>query len=219
MHRARGAVLVVLAAASLVSSSCGRPAEPAIVDVGEAPSTSAMASPSAAVSAESRGCSVLGLAKRLGDDDLEEARSTIGAIERGAISAFEREQPTPASNAPTHALCKTAEPFPRTVPRCGEHALAPAATFDDDHDGAGWYCLKFAITEPVSWQYGYIQGGPYKGIDRGAKDPGPRGFQVWAERDADGDGKTALFVGTGAIDGSGDMVRLDTEIQEIDPRE
>ena len=39
-----------------------------------------------------------------------------------------------------------------------------------------------------------------KGAARGGPDPGPNGFEVAAEGDLDGDGKTSLITITAAID-------------------
>ncbi len=79
--------------------------------------------------------------------------------------------------------------------------------FETGDDKAGWRCLKFSMTQPHYYQYGYTVGGPYKGPAVGGPDPGPNGFEAWAVGDLDGDGVTSLFTRTGKIDASGRLIR------------
>jgi len=207
-------------------SACTTQTASQAIDVAPPPRTASPDVSSAAPVADGTarvGCSVLALTKRLRSGDFDEARNTVGAIARSAIGSFEREQLDTAAlkrgapPPPTHVLCKSAEPFPREVPRCAERVVAPASLFRSGPDDAGWHCLRFDMTEATTWQYGYIQGGPYKGLDRGASDPGRDGFQAYAERDADGDGKTALIIQVGTI--AADYVALGPELEELDVRE
>jgi hypothetical protein len=62
----------------------------------------------------------------------------------------------------------------------------------------------------VRYQYEYRAGGPYKCTKRGGVDPGPDGFEVSAEGDLNGDGKTSLFCVVGKR--SGDVIKLSTQL-------
>jgi len=61
--------------------------------------------------------------------------------------------------------------------------------------------LRFTLERPSYYQYDYRVGSGYKGPSRGGPDPGKGGFEVSAEGDLDGDGKTSLFTMTGQIVG------------------
>jgi hypothetical protein len=70
--------------------------------------------------------------------------------------------------------------------------------------------LRFEVEDPIHYQYEYRVGGNYKGPARGGPDPGPNGYEVSAEGDLDGDGKTSLFTLVGRVE-NGDLRRA-TEI-------
>ncbi len=210
--------LALLSVGVAACGADGAASRAAVIDVAPPPAIAA----SAATSPAPTGCSVLGLAKRWSTDDTSEAKNILGAISRSAVSAYEREAVDGAnpSAASKHTLCESATPFPRTVPRCGESSTPSRALFGGPPEApGGWSCLRFETTGEVRWQFGYISGGPYKGLERGAADPGRAGFQAYAERDVDGDGATALLVISGRIDPNEGFVRLTPEVVEIDPRE
>jgi hypothetical protein len=154
---------------------------------------------------------IFGVRRYLSAAKAAEAKNTIGAIGRGAVMAYEREQLGP-SNAALHKLCKSAIPVPSKVPRGTKVLPAGGQDFDTGDQERGWRCLKFTITEPIRYQYTYTVGGPYKGPKRGGPDPGPNGFEIAAEGDLDGDGVTSLFTLVGVVDPKTDMVRLSKQI-------
>lgn len=128
-----------------------------------------------------------------------EARHTLGMMARAAVAAYEREQAD--AKAGTHKLCKSAAPVPTAVPRDTTYLPSgkPGQDFEQGDETSGWRCLKVSLVQPIRYQYEYRVGGNYKGPKRGGPDPGKDGFEVSAEGDLDGDGKTSLFTMTGKI--------------------
>lgn len=123
-----------------------------------------------------------------------EAENAVGAISRAAQAAYESASP--------HALCATAIDIPKEVPKATSYTPSQQAGADFDSGSAteGWRCLRFSFRMPIHYRYAYRRGGNYKGPARGGPDPGPNGFEVSAEGDVDGDGKTSFFSIVGTID-------------------
>ena len=137
----------------------------------------------------------------------------MSAIARGAAAAFERE--TWGSGGQTvHKPCASAIDVPATVPRGTSYRpnTKPGNDFETGDAKGGWRCLKFGLTQPHRYQYSYRHGGNYKGPKRGGPDPGPSGFEVSAEGDLDGDGKTSLFTRIGTIDRATGHLHLATQL-------
>lgn len=142
-----------------------------------------------------------------------EAKNTIGAMSRGAQAAYERETYAPGSQ-PAHQLCTSAIDVPAKVPRgvAYQPDTTPGKDFDTGDVKGGWKCLKFSLSQPHRYQYSYRQGGNYKGPRRGGPDPGPNGYEVSAEGDLDGDGKTSLFTRTGTVTPGTSTLRASSQI-------
>ncbi len=142
-----------------------------------------------------------GVRRYLANAKAAEAKSTLSAVGRAAITAFERGQ-LGASGAVVHALCRSATAVPAKVPRGVKHlpSVRPGDDWHTGDDASGWRCLRFELPEPHYFRYGYSAGGPYKGPALGGPDPGPDGFEVTAEGDLDGDGETSLFTLAGRVD-------------------
>lgn len=142
-----------------------------------------------------------------------EAKTTLNALARAAVVAYEREQPGP-KNTVIHRLCGDALPVPSDVPRGVTYMPSSILGLDYDAGDAttGWRCLDFAVSEPQFYRYTYLAGGPYQGPPRGGPDPGPNGFEVAAEGDLDGDGQTSLLTRTGTIDPQTGVLTLSPEI-------
>ncbi|HEY4117933.1 MAG TPA: hypothetical protein VGM56_08760 [Byssovorax sp.] len=162
---------------------------------------------------------IYGVQRYLTSAKTAEAKNTIGAISRAAVAAYEREALGSSGAAVTHKLCKSAQAVPRAVPAGVKYMPSAKAgqDFESGSEDAGWRCLHFAMTAPHYYQYEYRQGGPYKGPKRGGPDPGPGGFEVSAEGDLDGNGKTSLMTRTGRIK-NGQIV-LSTELFVVDENE
>ena len=154
-----------------------------------------------------------------------EAKNTIGAIARGAAAAYEREVALPEDalpDAPSHKLCTSATPVPAKGPPSGTK-YQPSATDGEDFESgdaeSGWRCLKFALSQPHYFQYGYNAGSGYKSTAHGLPDPGPDGFEAWAMGDLDGDGRPSLYVTTGKIDNTTQQLKRSTKMSCVDPFE
>jgi hypothetical protein len=158
---------------------------------------------------------IAGVRRYLARAKIAEAQNAVSALARAAAAAYEREVLSAGGGkATTHRLCKSAPPVPATVPAGATYAAKDAdrVDYNTGDDERGWRCLKFAMTTPQRYQYEYRQGGPYKGPKRGGPDPGPNGFEVSAEGDLDGNGKTSLFTRTGTIDPKTHAVRLSADL-------
>ena len=167
--------------------------------------------------------SIIGTKRYLQSEKTAEAKRTIQSIARAAQNAYEREAVASElvlSDTPveSHVLCGAATPVPAEVPR-GKKIQPETRAFESGDARAGWRCLKFNITNPTYYQYDYRVGGGYKGPARGGPDPGKDGFEISAEGDLDGDGKTSLFTLTGKVDRATKTVTLDREIFVSDESE
>lgn len=151
------------------------------------------------------------------DSKTSEARMNVRFMASDARNAYEREDADGPSQR--KKLCKTSLPVPSAIPKGTTYK--PMMGADGDwHSGdkdTGWTCLHFFSSGEIRYQYQYRQGGDYKGPKRGGPNPGPNGFEVSAEGDLDGDGKTSLFTRTGKI--VGDKVVLDGDVFSSDPTE
>ncbi len=156
---------------------------------------------------------IYGTRRYLANAKAAEAKSTVGAITRAAVAAYEREQ-LGAGNTVVHSLCQSARPVPSAVPHGVKYqpSAQPGADWNSGDATSGWRCLKFAFSEPHYFRYTYTAGGPYKGPARGGPDPGPNGFEVAAEGDLDGDGVTSLYTRTGRVDPATGTVVISTDM-------
>ncbi len=135
------------------------------------------------------------------------ARNTIKAIAAAANAVYRSNRYdwrnyTDTSPNALDRLCEAAVPVPASIPRHTAHvpSAEPGEDWNTGADKVGWKCLKFSLVHDMYYQYTYNVGGRYKGPGRGGPDPGPNGFEIAAEGDLDGDGKTSLFTMTGIID-------------------
>ena len=107
-------------------------------------------------------------------------------------------------NAPVHALCGSAK---NTVPAAASSIRNMKYVSRPDEWGGspteGWRCLKFEMSEPQFYMYGYKSDGT--------------SFTVTAQGDLDGDGKLSTFEHGGKV--SGGTVMLNPTMKETDPSE
>lgn len=144
------------------------------------------------------------------EQTINEVKNNIGAIARGAMAAYEHRG----------KLCGDATAVPAAVPAGVSYPpnTTRGADFNTGDAGGGWRCVRFNMTQPVRYRYAYRQGARYIGPARGLPDPGPHGFEVSAEGDLDGDGKTSLFTITAELDAAS-RLRVDRRVNESDPHE
>ena len=98
----------------------------------------------------------------------------MAAFERETVASDELLEGNALDEA-SHALCKSAKPTPDTVPKGTKYQpkAGQGQDFETGDSVTGWKCLKFGLTQPHYYQYGYAAGSGYKGPARGLPDPGP----------------------------------------------
>lgn len=169
---------------------------------------------------------IFGVRKYLLNSKTAEARNAIGAINRAAVSAYEREKldaellsPGSQSNTASHNLCGTSIQVPSTVPQGKKYQPQTANTLDYDNGDSqnGWKCLKYSMTEPTYFAYKYTSGTTYT-ISCGT--PAATGGANWwvaAAGDLDGDKTCSAFASAGMISNGKPVVG--TTLFENDPEE
>lgn len=161
---------------------------------------------------------IFGVRRYLASAKTSEAKNTVGAISRGAVAAYERENAAGdfvavgnTSTAASHSLCEDATPLPAAVPAGTKYQPDPAGDFSagptSGSSTAGWQCLKFAMTQPIYYQYDYEKGGR-TGASAASPDPAAaaddaaESFEASARGDIDGDEASySAFARGGAIVG------------------
>ena len=152
---------------------------------------------------------IYGVRKYIGNAKTAEARNAVGMISKDAVSAYERE--LLVGGRPLHQLCASASaPVPLVVPRANKYQSASSDWQMDRVANAGFYCLKFEISQPQYYQYDYKRTG--SGLLTGDS------FEAIAHGDLNGDGVTSTFSVRGQI-GAGDVVTVAPTILEDAPEE
>lgn len=137
-----------------------------------------------------------------------EARNSVGAIARSAVTEYDREDLKLG-----HALCASgSQPVPIAVAaiRGKKYASTPSDWGADRAANGGFACLKFEISAPQLYQYSYA----IVGSGRAVGDA----FTATAHGDLNGDGVLSTFSLSGHV-GAGDVVTVAPLIVETDPEE
>jgi type IV pilus assembly protein PilA len=131
---------------------------------------------------------IYGVRKYIAAAKTAEAKNTVAAITRGAVAAYEAE--TLVSGRTVHRLCASATPVPAGVPAAAKYmpSTAAGADFQVGSASAGWPCLKFSMTQPFYYQYGYVTG-----AGSGKSGATASGFEASARGDLDGNGVFSFF--------------------------
>jgi type IV pilus assembly protein PilA len=183
---------------------------------------------------------IYGVRRYLQSAKTSECKNGIGAIARGAVGAYERET-TPQelvnegseASAFSHDLCGGAAV---RVPGChaGRQEVPAeqqrrAPDFETGNAQSGWKCLKFTITNPVYYSYGYqADRVDTNGVIGTAPDalpaltgvgPAQGNFLVFANGNLDGDTSSSAFGQRGAVNTTTRTVRLATEVEILDEYE
>jgi type IV pilus assembly protein PilA len=160
---------------------------------------------------------IYGVRKYLSNAKTAEARTALGRMAKDAQNAFEKETltqdivPVGTKADIARGLCITA---PTTVPDAladvsnGKYQSSPA-----EWATTGWECLKFSMSDPQYFMYGYESSGT-TGIDGDS-------FTATANGDLDGDAVPSTFTFLGQIqtvDGE-KVLTLADQIKETDPEE
>jgi type IV pilus assembly protein PilA len=158
---------------------------------------------------------IYGVRRYLASSKTAEAKNTIGAISRSAVSAYERESYSnelipdgQSSTSFVHQLCGNAASWvPTSPPQAKKYqpSTGDNADFNTGDTVNGWKCLRFSMSEPTYYSYHYATGANITGS--GAT---TNGFEAAAQGDLDGNSKNSMFV-RGADVRNGTVV-LSTEI-------
>ena len=182
---------------------------------------------------------IYGVRRYLQSAKTSECKNGIGAIARGAVGAYERET-TPQElvaegtlgSAFSHDLCAGATRVPAVTPQGKKYQpnSAPGADFETGDAQNGWKCLKFSITNPIYYSYGY-QGNRVdtNGLGVGSVPdalpaltgvgPADGFFLVFANGNLDGDTMMSAFGQRGEVNQATRTVKLATEIEILDEYE
>ncbi|MGK3962398.1 type IV pilin protein [Sorangium sp. So ce118] len=150
---------------------------------------------------------IFGVRRYLASAKTSEAKNSVGAITRGAAAAFERETAASEilaggadSGAASHSLCTSADAVPDAVPAGVKYQpdTTEGQDFETGTATGGWKCLRFSMTQPIYYQYHYVQGGRVPGVTQGPN-PGAAGFEAGAVGDLDNDGVNSYFTRGGTV--------------------
>jgi type IV pilus assembly protein PilA len=176
---------------------------------------------------------IFGVRKYLASAKSAEARNTIGAINRAAVAAYERENTQSellpggsVSKASNHALCLDSTPVPQGgTPPPAKKYQPKTGVGEDFNSGtatAGWKCLRFSMTEAHYYAYAYSSKGagqnPTAQVAKVATVPGGAHWLSEAAGDLNGDGAVfSNFIGSGAIENG--FAKVSTTLSEANPDE
>jgi len=189
---------------------------------------------------------IYGVRRYLQSAKTSEAKNNLGAIARGAKGAYEREN-TPQQLLPegsfatgtAHDLCASANSVPGAAvpPAAKKYQPSTVQTnggddFEQGDEISGWKCLKFQITSPIYYRYGYnsvridglagniaTPGTPNtsaSGVTIAGATPAQGELIIWADGDLDGDSLYSVFGQIGKVNLSTQQLRLATELQILD---
>lgn len=171
---------------------------------------------------------IFGVRKYLASAKTAEATNTIGAINRAAIAAYERESAPSeilvgqSSASAIHTLClSAANSVPGAIAAVSNKKYtADTAVAKDFHTGdqtTGWTCLKFEMNEPSYYQYEYAKAATCSIITPAAGLPAGLEWVACANGDLNGDLVTSRFT-TGGKVSAGQAVPV-TQVAVENPEE
>jgi type IV pilus assembly protein PilA len=141
---------------------------------------------------------IFGVRRYLLTSKAAEAKETLGTLARAGASAYEREtyanELLPQggiANVSMHTLCLSAAAFVPLLPPKNKKYQPITADGQDFNTGdqiTGWKCLKFGMSKPIYYSYGYHQGTAPCGSPATAA-----GFEACAHGDLDGNGILSTF--------------------------
>jgi type IV pilus assembly protein PilA len=161
---------------------------------------------------------IYGVRKYMANAKTAEAKNSIGQMAKDASAAFNREKMAAAfisagsSTAVSNVLCQGAV---ATVPASpdsikGKKYQSMQSEWDAGSAVAGWSCVKFSMSEPQYYMYGYAQTGTTTGTNGDT-------FTASAQGDLDGDGILSNFQIQGIIEAN--AVKVTPTIAETNPEE
>jgi type IV pilus assembly protein PilA len=167
---------------------------------------------------------IYGVRRYLASAKTAEAKNTIGAISSGAQASYERETADSqlvgegaSSTAASHQLCDSSvATVPDSVTKVqGKKYQADSAAGADYNAGSstlGWPCLKFTMSSPQYYVYGYTKAGN-KAPSNPAAASATESFEASAQGDLDGDGANySWFARTGTLTAGTKSIKLSSQI-------
>jgi len=160
---------------------------------------------------------IYGVRRYMASAKTSEAKNTVGAISRAAVQAYERETASnqllgdaATSATAMNVLCTSSAAVPAAPPTNTKYQPSTADGVDfnlpaanaANVNTAGWKCLKFSMTQPIYYQYGYGQGAAPAGMGNytyGNAGETATGFVAAAVGDLNGDGVFSNFARGGDI--------------------
>lgn len=158
---------------------------------------------------------IYGVGKYMTNAKTAEARNALGTMGKAAVSAYEAENASSkilalkGESTKSHALCiKASAKVPTAIPQGTKYQSSNADWFPAaDTSRTGFTCLKFSLTEPQYFQYGYNSDA--------ADDNAGTGFAAYANGDLKGEGSATIsFTLRGAIDTTTKQVVVAPSIEE-----
>lgn len=106
---------------------------------------------------------IYGVSKYMKSAKTAEARNSLGQLTKDASAAFNREKMAPGilvggtATAVSNTLCGTAAASIPALPASikGSKYQSTAAEWNAGDASTGWQCLKFSMSEPQYFMYGY----------------------------------------------------------------
>ncbi|AKT41053.1 type IV pilin protein [Chondromyces crocatus] len=158
------------------------------------------------------GLAVVGVRRYLVAARVAEAKDIVGAISRSATVAYNNEQsvpvipPGPGFYSPTsRMLCGSAAPVPTSLDLVRGKKYQPNTAANSDFNtgnmGVGWQCLKFAIEQPIHFQYHYSSAGNFvsSGLPGAPTPSGAEAFEAAALGDLNADTTISTFARVGEV--------------------
>lgn len=184
---------------------------------------------------------IYGVRRYLASAKTAEAKNSIGAMVRGGVGAFEREFGSTAMIAPgstggafTHDICAgTANTVPAAIASVQGIKYTPSmgnnVDFETGDSQTGWKCLKFNMSSPSYFMYGYnakprstiaLAGALFTTSAGNLTTSGTAAFFVAeAQGDLDGDTRPSAFGLAAGIDSATQQLYVQPEMQVLDEYE
>ncbi|OJY31149.1 MAG: hypothetical protein BGO98_45565 [Myxococcales bacterium 68-20] len=162
---------------------------------------------------------IYGVTKYMANAKTGEARNAIGQLAKAAVASYEEERimnellaPGTAGTKSAHVICATAsKTVPGDIADVGNKKYQSSVEATKDwaigDQMTGWPCLKFSLTEPQYFLYGY----------EASTAAGANAFAAYAQADFKGSGgATNQLSITGKQLGGAKQMVVDTAMREDD---
>jgi len=168
---------------------------------------------------------IYGVGAYLAHSKSSEAKQHVGAIARGAISAFEREQlefdildNADETSGASHDLCPKTDWVPANLSSVTGSKYQPSTNAGVDFQKSQWVCIGFNVDQPIYYMLRYRKNETGSGFSNKIMNSGGDDYFVaQAMGDIDADGIDSRFM-TGGIVTEG-VMKTATTLWTIRPTE